>query len=162
VQDSFDNWSPHLDDSHIARLVKELTARAAAHEADLERQWNAPPGADNDGVIRVREQKRYQKDPKNAEAIKRATTLLRTNLTPEQRATFDQKGIFYLYTQSGKKYRIEKGYAHNVKLVDETDKVLTTYCAHPAEILPDEDAMLAQKLALETDEAGFLGVANAS
>jgi hypothetical protein len=34
------------------------------------------------------------------------------------------------------------------------------FCAHPETDLPDADTMLAQKLMLEADEAGFLAIAN--
>jgi hypothetical protein len=45
-------------------------------------------------------------------------------------------------------------------MLAEGDAARNTYCAHPPDYLPDPDAWLAQMLALETDEAAFLRVAN--
>lgn len=80
-----------------------------------------------------------------------------------QKQTLDKDRCFYLTSSSGKRYRIDRGRSQNVRLVEETTgKVVRTYCAHPVEAVPDPDTMLAQKLMLETDEAAFLRIANAS
>lgn len=89
----------------------------------------------------------------------RARKLLVDHLSPEQRQDYEKQGFFYLYTNKGRKYRIDQGTHGNVKLVDVTGLVIGAYCAQPAGV-PDEDAMLAQKLMLEMDEEEFINVAN--
>ncbi len=90
----------------------------------------------------------------------RARKLLVDHLDAEQRKSYEEKGHFYLLTRSGKKYRIDQGTHGNVKLVDVTkNSLLGSYCIQPSGV-PDEDAMLAQKLHLEMNEEEFLRVAN--
>lgn len=89
----------------------------------------------------------------------RAERLLLGALGPEQRKDLTEKNCFYLHTQSGRRYRIDRGTHGNVKLVDEKNGVISRFCAQPPGV-PAEDAMLAQKLMLETDEQSFLRVAN--
>lgn len=48
----------------------------------------------------------------------------------------------------------------NIELLDDTGKPIERLCAHPALYCPDEDTMLAQKLAIETDEESFRRIAN--
>jgi hypothetical protein len=115
-----------------------------AHEAQ-EQQWQE-------------RQRRQQQETAEAEA--KAERLLLSCLTPEQRETYQRRSCFYLYTREGRKYRIDKGWAGNVKLVDETDQVLSSFCIHPSITVPYADNMLGQKLMLEADEKTFMRVAN--
>lgn len=92
------------------------------------------------------------------EARRRARTLLLDGLSPEQRTEYEQFNAFTVRC-GPRTYRISQGKSHNVALVED-GRVTRTFCAYPTENVPDEDAMLAQKIALETDEAGFLVVAN--
>lgn len=94
-----------------------------------------------------------------AEAKARAEKLLVQCFTPEQKTSLDVRGFFYVAVGE-KKYRIERGYAGNVKLVDAEDRPIESFCIHPSVRVPDADAMLAQKLLLEADEAAFLRTAN--
>jgi hypothetical protein len=93
-------------------------------------------------------------------ANRRAEALLRGCLTPEQQHDLETKGCFYVETPGGRRYRIDRGTHGNVKRLDERGSILAGYCAQPNGI-PVADSMLAQKLALEADEDGFLRVANA-
>lgn len=63
---------------------------------------------------------------------------------------------------TGRRYRIRLGRARNVDLVGPDGRVQRTYCCHPAEMVPNEDTMLAQLLMLRTEEEAFLSLANAS
>lgn len=92
-------------------------------------------------------------------AAEKAEVLLRQMLTPEQEHDLEQKSCFYLYS-GDKKYRIDRGRTGNVKLVDDKDQVVESYCIHPQLDCPDADTMLAQKLLLETDRETFERVAN--
>jgi hypothetical protein len=110
-------------------------------------------------------QKRYEEELSakrlaKRQADRRAEQLLRGCLSPEQQRDLEEKGCFYVETPGGRRYRIDRGTHGNVKRLDERGSILAGYCAQPAGI-PVADSMLAQKLALEADEDGFLRVANA-
>lgn len=122
------------------RMSPEDRAIVEAHEAERKRKYEA---------MRVAK----------ALAEKKAEILLRQMLTPEQKEDLTQKGCFYLHVGE-KKFRIDRGHAGNVKLVDERNEVVESYCIHPEGGIPDADAMLAQKLLLETDLETFERVAN--
>lgn len=92
------------------------------------------------------------------EAAARARALLMTNLSPAQRESLEKYRFFDIRIE-GKTYRIHQGTHGNVRQV-ENGREIVTFCAQPDGV-PAEDAMLAQKLMLETDEAAFLRVANA-
>lgn len=96
-------------------------------------------------------------------AARRAEDLLRQNLTDEQREDLEKKNCFYLESlgKDGKRrrYRIDRGTHGNVKLLDDKGSIVGTYCVQPDNV-PAADAMLAQKLWLETDEEAFRKVAN--
>jgi hypothetical protein len=59
-----------------------------------------------------------------------------------------------------KVYRIEYGYAGNVKLLGNDGQPVKRYCIHADYRLPYEDQMLAQKMLLEANEPEFLRIAN--
>lgn len=98
---------------------------------------------------------------KKQEAAARAEKLLFETLTPQQKEDIAKKGSFYLFTKSGRKYRIDRHTHGNVYLYDEKDRIVRKLCAQPSGV-PTDDAILAQKLALEADEDSFLRVANAT
>lgn len=108
-----------------------------------------------------------EQDKKRQEIEARAHELLLEFLDEHQKKEYQEKKYFHLEvldskTNEKKRYRIEKGFAGNVRRVDEQGKILKRYCIHTRERLPDEDCMLTQKLLLETNEEHFLRVANAS
>lgn len=114
---------------------------------------------------RLNLQSQYAKEQKAAERLRnraklRAKKLLVDHLNPQQREDYEKRGFFHLYTNKGRKYRIHQGTHGNVRLVDvTTDEELGRYCSQPSGV-PDEDAMLAQKLYLEIDEDEFIARAN--
>jgi hypothetical protein len=92
----------------------------------------------------------------------RGLRLLRRWLSPGQRAQFDAKRYFdVIGCDSGKRYRIHYGVATNVNEIDADGQPKVGWCFAPAGHLVAGDVMLAQKIALETDESGALAVANA-
>ncbi len=123
--------------------------------------------AETDEQRRLREEqtRRWQEERAAAErevrkAKLRAKKLLVDHLNPQQREEYEKRGHFHLYTNKGRKYRIHQGTHGNVRLVDvTTDEELGSYCSQPSGV-PDEDAMLAQKLYLEIDEDEFIARAN--
>jgi hypothetical protein len=99
----------------------------------------------------------YQR-PSTREA--RGLKLLREWLTPEQRGQYDTYGYFDVTgCHSGKRYRIRHGTAANVYEVDYAGHATNGWCFVPGDYLVAGDVMLAQKIALETDERAALAVA---
>jgi hypothetical protein len=91
----------------------------------------------------------------------RGLTLLREWLSPEQRAQLEANKHFdAIGCQTGKRYRISYGSGTNVHEIDEAGRPITGWCFVPSGHLVAGDVMLAQKIALETDERGALAVAN--
>lgn len=90
----------------------------------------------------------------------RSLRLLRQWLTPEQRAQLDAcKSFEVTGSKTGRRYKIHQGLASNVFELDERGFPATGWCFVPSRPLPAGDVMLAQKIALETDEEAALSVA---
>jgi hypothetical protein len=105
-------------------------------------------------LARSRRQAHYQR----REA--RGITLLREWLSPEQKAQFDTfKSFDVIGCNSGKSYRIQYGISANVVELDDAGRPTMGWCFVPAGNLVTGDVMLAQKIALETDERCALAVA---
>jgi hypothetical protein len=96
-----------------------------------------------------------------AAAIAKAQALLEGMLTPEQIAQLAAHHWFEVISQHGHRYRINQGQRRNVQRLKKDGAHEAWFCIHPDDV-PDEDAMLAQKLLLETDERAFLRIANRS
>jgi hypothetical protein len=90
----------------------------------------------------------------------RGLRLLREWLSAEQLAQFNKYGYFEVTgCQSGKRYRIRYGTATNIHELDQYGRPKVGWCFVPNQPLVAGDIMLAQKIALETDELGALAVA---
>jgi hypothetical protein len=90
----------------------------------------------------------------------RGLKLLREWLSSEQLAQYDAYGYFDVTgSYSGKRYRIRHGTATNVYELDYAGHAKLGWCFVPQEYLVAGDVMLAQKIALETDERAALAVA---
>ena len=90
----------------------------------------------------------------------RGLELLREWLSPEQLAQYDANSYFEVTgCDSGKRYRICHGTALNVYEIDLAGNPRNGLCFVPNAPLVAGDVMLAQKIALETDERGALVVA---
>ena len=91
----------------------------------------------------------------------RGLTLLREWLSPEQRAQLDASKHFdVIGCQTGKRYRVSFGSRTNVHEIDDSGRPIMGWCFVPSGHLVAGDVMLAQKIALETDERAALAVAN--
>lgn len=100
---------------------------------------------------------------RSAEAIKeaRGITLLCDWLSPEQKAQFDASRSFEVVgSHTGRRYRICLGRGTNVQELDGTGRPVMGWCFVPAGDLVPGDVVLAQKVALETNELLALSVAN--
>lgn len=130
----------------------------------------APAIIDNAALLAMREyeaeqQRKLQESMARAAeerkaSEKRACELLMSVLSPQQQAQYQEKHYFEL--RCGKRtYRIHKGWARNITVL-EGNREVDHLCIHPTIRVPQEDNLVAQKLALETDERAFLSTANHS
>jgi hypothetical protein len=91
----------------------------------------------------------------------RGLELLKEWLSSEQSAQYDAKSYFEVIgCHSGKRYRISHGNSMNIHELDGAGHPCVGWCFVPKGYLVAGDVMLAQKIALETDERGALTVAN--
>jgi hypothetical protein len=86
--------------------------------------------------------------------------LLKDWLSPEQLAQYESYRYFdVIGRQSRKRYRIRYGTVMNICEMDSRGRIAAGWCFVPHETLVAGDVMLAQKIALETDEWSALAVA---
>ena len=105
----------------------------------------------------LRERLRTVEDLREARGI----GLLREWLSPEQSAQFDASKCFDVVgCDSGRRYRIRHGTGTNVHEIDDGGRPVMGWCFVPSGHFTAGDVMLAQKIALETNERAALAVAN--
>jgi hypothetical protein len=154
VDNSWDQWSSHAAVTNEARLRAAQAAPRISVE-QVQANQRAAEQAHREHLARIAAE---------TKARERAEKLLRESLAPNQREQLAQKGYFELSTiaPTGERriYRIRRGRSANIDRVDESGRVLHRLCAHPIELVPDADTMLAQKLWLENCEPEFLAMAN--
>jgi hypothetical protein len=123
--------------------------RAAERHSELMAQMAPPP------IIDPPAPAIYDK------AVARGQKLLREWLSQEQRQEYDAVGCFKVIgSHTGRRYRIVPGFSHNVKELDASGEIVASLCFAPQGNLVPGDIMLAQKIALETNERAALKVAN--
>ena len=94
------------------------------------------------------------------EPEQRSQRLLRDWLSAEQRAQYDKYRYFEVVGRhSGRRYRIRHGTGSNIAELDDYGHPIFGWCFVPRDNLASGDVMLAQKIALETDELGALKIA---
>jgi hypothetical protein len=102
----------------------------------------------------------YRQSLAENESEARSLRLLRHWLSPDQRSQFDDLGYFEVVgCDTGRRYRIYHGSATNVYEIDHAGCLNVGRCFMPVGNLVAGDVMLAQKIALETNECGALAVA---
>ena len=100
-------------------------------------------------------------DRHHQKAEQKALALFKEWLLPTQLAQYENNGYFEVVgSHSGKRYRIRAAAHMNVDELGKHGERITTWCFGPHGYLPISDLMLAQKIALETDERAALQVAN--
>jgi hypothetical protein len=91
----------------------------------------------------------------------RGLKLLREWLSQEQLAQYDAHRYFEVIgCHTGRRYRVCHGNGANIIELDDAAVPTTGWCFAPRDPLVAGGVMLAQKIALETDERGALAVAN--
>jgi len=107
------------------------------------------------------ENPQWQVFSQHRKAEQRAYTLLKRWLSPEQIAQLESHGHFEVRgSHSGKWYRIRPERNMNIDELDGEGSRVAVWCFGPTGNLPVGDNMLAQKIALETNEQAALAVAN--
>ena len=102
----------------------------------------------------------YFRELFRSESERRGIRLLREWLSAEQLAQFEKHEYFEVTgCQSGKRYRIRYGTGTNIHELDQYGQPKFGWCFVPNEPLVPGDVMLAQKIALETNELSALAVA---
>jgi len=101
--------------------------------------------------------------PVYLERDRRALGLLKEWLTPEQLTCYERFRYFEVIgSDTGTRFRIHHGTQTNVEELGSGDRLVCKWCFGPDGNLAPGDVMLAQKIALETNERGALAVANRS
>ena len=104
--------------------------------------------------------RRWYRESGLNEAEMRGLRLLSEWLSPEQLAQYHARNYFDVTgCHSGKRYRIRHGTATNIYELDSAGRPRVGWCFIPKNHLVAGDVMLAQKIALETDESAALRVA---
>ena len=97
----------------------------------------------------------------NARAARiRAEELLWRFLSPAQRERYMAEEPFEVIGSAGTRFLITRRAIANITVVSPDGNPVADLCVHPSGDLPVHDIWLAQKLALETDEESFVGLAN--
>lgn len=158
--DIFRIWARQVDNSittagHFRREIGRGYAQAHA-PAIISEETRRRDAEERDRYRRLYEEEQQLRHA----AEQRAEKLLLSILSPEQKEDLAKKQCFFLYSK-GKKYRVDRGSHGNVKLLNERDQVVESYCVQPRGV-PAADAMAAQKLMLETDPDLLRKLANVS
>jgi hypothetical protein len=94
------------------------------------------------------------------ESTARGLRLLKEWLSPEQLNSYEKYGYFDVTgSDSGTIYRIQHGKQANVEQLDKAVQPFWAWCFVPEGDLVAGDVMLAQKIALETNERAAIAVA---
>lgn len=147
-------WSEATWDQWVAAEDIAAADREAARN-DRQRQRE-----EHNQRERERRQAAEMAAAERAAAKERARLLLIQHLTEAQIREFTEHGWFEIEAPSGRRYRLLQGSHGNVRVIDRGAEIERLCIAPAAYDLPFEDVMLAQKLAIETDEPSFRRIAN--
>jgi hypothetical protein len=150
------------DDYSYRRFVDQAATWTARDEAAARRRTAAHERR------RTEQERRRDRDAATArEATERATALLRSVLTPAQCAELDADERITVVGSHGNRFRVDTRHLDtNIAWIDADGETIGTLCAHPAAYdsdgfrIPTPDLLAGQVLALQTDEAALLAVAN--
>ena len=112
-------------------------------------------------VKRLEQQKlEAERQAKIQAAKQKAEALLLEHLTDEQERAWREERAIFVTSQSGKRFKIKDGRAHNIFELGPDNVPIREYCVHVQPDIPNADNVLAQKLALEHNEDALLRLAN--
>ncbi len=152
-----------------ARMAGDAGASCPCSSCVAERRLRGAPGQPPDESAFLQQAEALYRD--RARRIYDATTpeharsliLLKEWLSPEQLARFEQDWAFEVIgSKTSRRYRINYGVQANIFEIGDDGRTVRLWCFGPEGDASRwvGDVMLAQKLALETDEEGAIGVAN--
>lgn len=101
-----------------------------------------------------------EREAKHLAAKARAEQTLCEHLTEEQEKAWKENRAIFVTSQSGRRFKIKEGRAHNIYELNEHGEAIREYCVHVEPYIPDADNVLAQKLALQHNEDALLRLAN--
>lgn len=104
---------------------------------------------------RVRAQRLRARVQRRA-AAHAADELLTSLMTDEQRDEYQRMARIHVVAPDGKRYRIRRGWAGNLEVIDNEDRPVERWCVHPRVSVPEADNMIAQKLMIESGRADEL------
>lgn len=149
-----------LQRAYLARLDEQT--RRAFYEGEA--ACAADPASafgDFERFAALARDRRQTETQRLRDAEARAMELFKSWLTPEQLAQFERDNFLEVIGGStGRRYRIARGSVQNVFRIGPRDGAPSGLCFAPRGALAIGDVMLAQKIALETDEEAALRVAN--
>ena len=112
------------------------------------------------GLRRAQVMRNWYREAGCTQTEARAIKLLKEWLSAKQLAQFNARRYFdVIGCHSGKRYRIRYGTATNIYELDGAGRPRSVLCFVPNRPLAAGDVMLAQKIALETDEWSAVAVA---
>lgn len=144
----------------IHRLARDLVSHTVAPD---EVRWSDMLPIERAAVLILSRTLADQKRLRQRKAQRRAMSLLRTFLTPTQRAELRRTRHFTLATAT-KRYRFHptSGTLARIELRGKTWFAVERLCFHdPEQEMPPADATLGQMLHLLADERAFLASVNA-
>lgn len=149
----------HVYEEHIRRHHATPPPMIAVDFGRELTEIDLAPGAVN--YVREHWAQIRRDEDRRGDAQKRALELLTSWLTPAQREQYGKAKYFdVIGSKSGKRYRIHQGRQMNVHELGADGESVAGWCFLPRGGLVEGDCMLAQKIALETDEPAALKIAN--
>lgn len=149
AQEGWRAWQPQVEQKKLTR-AEQKAARKRLAEAEVARREREAEAA---RVLKLAEEQRQQ-------AKRRAEAFLLAHLTDEQERAWKENRAIFVTSQSGKRYRLKDGHGGNMEELGPDGRAVRGFCVHVGSQIPSPDNVLAQKLALEHDEAGLLRLAN--
>ncbi len=109
-------------------------------------------------VLQNRNRARYMR---TRVAKRTAEELLLSTFTVEERDEWEALDRVTVIAPDGATYRIRRGWAGNIDVIEGDDEIVERWCVHPSRPIPEADNVLGQKLMIESGHADELrGIAN--
>jgi hypothetical protein len=149
VDASCEAWSGQVETRKLTRAERKEQRKRQAEAEEVRR-------------LRQQEDARLAREAqaKREAASKRAEALLLSHLSEEQEKAWKEERAIFVTSQSGKRFKIKHGRAHNIFELDDKGLAIREYCVHVQPSCPDADNVLAQKLMLEHREDELMRIAN--
>lgn len=148
---AWSNWN----DTTATFTFTRPTLSDATYDVIPNAAYPVTPEEQEEQQARIAEARQAKLDAKQ-----RSLELLLSLLSEDQLAEYNERSYFTVEGSSGRTYKIVcEGQTGNVQWWAD-GAFRANFCAHPGGDVPDPDAWLAQKLALEADDEAFLLVAN--